>query len=83
MRKRVFEIIEAAREHDRLSNAYDIVMMVTIFASLVPMAFKQTNEVFDAIERTICCGCGPRTLSSKRALPHIFCIRSRPWPWWI
>lgn len=50
MRKRIFEIIEAARENDRLSNAYDIMMMITIFASLVPMAFKESNEVFDAIE---------------------------------
>lgn len=51
MRKRVFEIIETAKENDRLSNIYDIIMMVVIVASLIPLAFKTENTLFIAIDR--------------------------------
>lgn len=47
MRKRIFEIIELADENDRLSSIYDIFMMLTIIISLIPLAFKQTNAVFE------------------------------------
>ena len=40
MRKRLFEVIESAYENDRLSNVYDIVMMIIIITSLIPLAFK-------------------------------------------
>lgn len=50
-RKRLFEIIEIADEGDKLSNVYDVAMMFTIIASIVPMAFKSTNDVFEIIDK--------------------------------
>lgn len=50
MRKRIFEIIEVADENDKVSNIYDIGMMVTIIASLVPLAFKATNIIFEWLD---------------------------------
>ena len=46
MRKRIFTIIEVGDSHDKLSKIYDFIMMLTILASLVPLAFKQTNALF-------------------------------------
>lgn len=46
MRKRVFDIIEVAQKGDTLSNVYDMVMMVVIIASIVPLAFKAQPEIF-------------------------------------
>lgn len=51
MRKRLFEVIETAKEDDRLSNVYDIFMMIVIVASLVPLAFKTEYRVFAIIEK--------------------------------
>lgn len=51
MRKRLFEVIETAKEDDRLSNVYDIFMMIVILASLIPLAFKTEYRVFAIIER--------------------------------
>ena len=41
MRKRIFQVIETAREDDRLSNVYDVFMMAVIVMSLLPLAFKE------------------------------------------
>ena len=41
MRKRIFEIIEKTTGDDKLSQVYDICMIVVIIISLVPLAFKQ------------------------------------------
>ena len=49
MRKRIYEVIEIAREDDRASAIYDSSMMAIIILSLVPLAFKETNTVFAAI----------------------------------
>ncbi len=51
MRKRLFEVIETAKENDRLSNIYDIFMMIVIVASLIPLAFKSENTVFFIIDK--------------------------------
>ena len=51
MRKRLFEVIETAKENDRLSNVYDIFMMIVIVASLIPLAFKSENTVFFIIDK--------------------------------
>ena len=51
MRKRIFEIIEAAKENDRLSNIYDIFMMIVIVASLIPLTSKSTPAVFSIIDK--------------------------------
>ncbi|WP_028043576.1 ion transporter [Candidatus Stoquefichus massiliensis] len=50
MRKRIYEIIEVADENDRLSRIYDIIMMSTIFVSLIPLAFKEELLIFNYIE---------------------------------
>ena len=49
MRKKLYEIIEPAKDN-LASKIYDFFMMAMIVASLVPLAFKETNPVFDVIE---------------------------------
>ena len=50
-RKRLFEIIESAKESDRVSNIYDIFMMVTIVVSIIPLAFKEELPAFVIIDK--------------------------------
>ncbi len=50
-RKRLFEVIEIAEEDDKISNIYDAFMMISIIASIVPMAFKTTNMVFEIVDK--------------------------------
>ena len=50
-RKRLFEIIESAKESDRVSNIYDIFMMITIVASIIPLAFKEELPVYLVIDK--------------------------------
>ena len=47
MRQRIFEIIETAREGDKASTIYDSLMMTLIIASVIPLAFKGTNAIFE------------------------------------
>ena len=49
-RKRLFEIIESAKESDRISNIYDIFMMLTIVVSIIPLAFKEEMPAFVIID---------------------------------
>lgn len=51
MRKRIFEMIELSKDNDRLSHVYDSCMLCVIVASLVPLAFKDSNALFIFIER--------------------------------
>ena len=55
MRKRIYEIIEPAERNDKLSAVYDFIMMATIIASIIPLAFKSTNVAFQIMEY-ICTG---------------------------
>lgn len=50
MRKRLFEIIEVSSDNDRLSSIYDYFMIIIIVTSLIPLAFKQSNPFFDALD---------------------------------
>ena len=50
MRKRIYEIIEVSNDNDRLSMAYDILMMCTIVISILPLAFKHTNTFFHYVD---------------------------------
>ncbi len=50
MRKRIFQIIELAEENDLASKLYDIVMMIIIVCSLLPIAFKCDEGIFKTIE---------------------------------
>lgn len=51
MRKRIYEIIESASEKDRLSNIYDIFMMIVILASVIQLCFKTEYFVFIIIDK--------------------------------
>ncbi|MBR3517527.1 MAG: ion transporter [Lachnospiraceae bacterium] len=56
MRKRLYEIIEVAKEGDVVSTVYDVLMLCTIVISVIPLAFKSTNIVFqymDAVSTVI------------------------------
>ncbi len=50
MRKKLFSIIDSAENDSKLSNVYDFIMMVTIVVSVVPLAFKETNTIFQWID---------------------------------
>lgn len=50
MRKKLYSIIEPVDNGNRLSNIYDLIMMATIVISVVPLAFKGTNIVFQWID---------------------------------
>ncbi len=50
-RKRVFEIIEKSEGHDTLSSIYDFTMIIIIVISLIPLAFKKDNAVFNMIDK--------------------------------
>lgn len=53
MRKRIFEIIEAAGENDLASSIYDFFVIFIIVLSLVPLAFKTEYYAFTIIDK--CC----------------------------
>jgi len=51
MRKRIFEIIEIAKDGDKVSAAYDAVMFFLIILSMVPLAFKDETPLLAAIDK--------------------------------
>jgi len=56
LRKRIYEIIEVADPDDKVSQLYDIFMIVMIVLSLIPLAFKQENILLytmDAVAVTV------------------------------
>ena len=50
MKKRVYEIIEAAADNDRASEIYDSFILITVICSLIPLAFKTQGPVFLIID---------------------------------
>ena len=50
MRKKIFDIIEPANEGNKISSYYDFIMMATIVISIIPLAFKNINIVFQWID---------------------------------
>lgn len=50
-RNRLYEIIELSSDNDKISTFYDFFMMFAIFASLFPLTFKESNLVFEYIDR--------------------------------
>ena len=53
-RKKLFYLVESPTDSNPENtsfDAYDIFMMITIIASLVPLAFKETNQIFDIIDK--------------------------------
>ena len=51
MRKRIFEIIEVADDNDRLSAVYDVIMMMVIFISIIPLMSKEQITLFNVIDK--------------------------------
>ncbi len=52
MRKRIFEIIEKSNDNDLVSSIYDYFMIVVIFLSLVPLAFKGATSWGDILDKS-------------------------------
>lgn len=50
-RQRFFEIIENGKEGDKASQAYDLLMVVTIFVSIIPLMFVEETYLFHIIEQ--------------------------------
>lgn len=50
MRKRLYEIIEVSQDGDKFSAAYDVVMLIAIILSIVPLAFKSQHTLFIYID---------------------------------
>lgn len=52
MRKRIYEVIESSNGHDCISTVYDFFMMATILISIIPLAFKETNILFQVFDHS-------------------------------
>lgn len=50
MRKRLYEIIEVSQDGDIVSTIYDVVMMIAITVSIIPLAFKSPHPAFTYID---------------------------------
>ena len=50
MRKRIYEIIEQGKPGDKLSIAYDILMLIAITVSIIPLMFVKEHPIFQYIE---------------------------------
>lgn len=50
MKKRIYEIIEVSKEDDTTSHIYDLVLMFTIFMSIIPLTFKQETKLFTTLD---------------------------------
>lgn len=50
MKTRIYEIIEVSKEDDIASHIYDLFMMITIFISIIPLAFKQETQLFTTLD---------------------------------
>ena len=55
MRKKLFEIIEVAKDKQSISAAYDMAMMAIIVISLIPLVFKESNTVLTVIDKVTAC----------------------------
>lgn len=51
MRKRIYEIIEASKDDDRVSSIYDSFILIAVIASLTTLAFKEQTPLFSAIDK--------------------------------
>lgn len=51
MRKRIYEIIEASKDGDKLSAVYDSFILITVIISLIPLVFKEQTPLFVHIDK--------------------------------
>lgn len=50
MKKRIYEIIEQGKRGDKYSFAYDILMLIAIIVSIIPLMFAEDYPIFRIIE---------------------------------
>jgi len=50
MRNRIYEIVEKAKEGDLISKLYDLLMLLIIFISIIPIMVKNTNDTLIIID---------------------------------
>ncbi|MBR2152178.1 MAG: ion transporter [Clostridia bacterium] len=50
MREKIYSIINPNENDNKVSNVYDFIMMATIIISIIPLAFKHTNLIFQWID---------------------------------
>lgn len=50
MRKRIYEIIEQGKRGDKVSIVYDILMLIAIIVSIIPLMFVEEYPIFHYIE---------------------------------
>ncbi|MBR0349892.1 MAG: ion transporter [Clostridia bacterium] len=50
MRRKIYSILESNPKAEKVNDFYDMFMIITILASLIPLAFKETNAVFRWID---------------------------------
>lgn len=50
MRTKIYRMIEPSINEEKSSNIYDFIMMATIVISIIPLAFKTSNIVFQWID---------------------------------
>ncbi len=51
MRKKIYSIINPSNNYNsKISSVYDFIMMATIILSIIPLAFKETNPLFQWID---------------------------------
>lgn len=51
MRRKIYNLIEQAKRGEKLSLAYDIIMMIAIAASIFPLMFAEDHPFFHTIEQ--------------------------------
>ena len=50
MKKRIYEIIEQGKRGDKVSIAYDVLMLIAIVISIIPLMFVEDRPIFRYIE---------------------------------
>lgn len=51
MRRKIYEIVEKANDNNNVSHLYDVFMIISIFLSMIPLAFKQQTKLLIIIDR--------------------------------
>ena len=55
MRRRIYQIIEIGSADDRLSRIYDRFMLICILCSVIPLCFKETNNILWWMDKITVC----------------------------
>ena len=51
LRQRIYDIIEVSEDNDKLSSIYDIIMMLSIIISIIPLCTHENYFVFGIIDK--------------------------------